>query len=199
MISEKLPINDRKYAIMVDSTKHVGRMLFLCHTAAHDNLNGWWTNTDSDSVWLMSRAKANDIVSRLQYNNPRIVSEDKAKARINKQVAAMQTSSENSAEAGDFIWVTRLGEMIPFERMGERHLINTLKFIRRRLSDLQEQHSHQAASQNIFGDNPEGFTGFEDRIEYMKTAERLASEEIETRGIGFTWNNNASVLSRAKP
>jgi hypothetical protein len=181
MNSEKPPASDRKYAIMADSLKKPGQALALARAAARDHLSGWWTDNDPDSIWLMSRAKADDMLSRLQYNNPRVVREDKAIARITKQAAALQDTGAD--DAGDFIWVTRLGEMIPFDRMGDIHLLNTLKFIRKRLADLQTQHDQMAMDQNILGDNPEGFTGIEPRIEYMQTAERLAVAEIDARGI----------------
>jgi|TARA_Y100000815_G_C13332034_1_gene496400 hypothetical protein len=83
----------------------------------------------------------------------------------------------------DFVWHTRLGEQIPFNAMGDKHLVNTHAFIGKRLEALQGAHEQQSMDQNILGDNPEGFTGFEKRISYMETAQKLSRKEIDRRGL----------------
>lgn len=83
----------------------------------------------------------------------------------------------------DFVWHTRLGEPIPFDAMGDKHLVNTHAFICKRLDALQGAHEQQSMDQNIFGDNPEGFTGLETRIAYMETAQKLSRKEIDRRGL----------------
>jgi hypothetical protein len=83
----------------------------------------------------------------------------------------------------EFVWITRIGEPVAVGSMGDRHLVNTHAFAGRQLHALQEEHAQRRCDNNILGDNPNGFTGLEDRIAYMQAAIMHTLSEIERRGL----------------
>lgn len=77
------------YAVMTDSSRpcdksHLARL----KPAARAPGQTFWTTTRVEDVWLMPREQAEEVRDQLGHNNPRIVGEAKALARIATQAAA---------------------------------------------------------------------------------------------------------------
>lgn len=100
MSSEDIPIKDRTYAVMTDSHR-IGSRAVLARMAPHcSRESGFWTEDDPGGVWEMDRQTAEEVVSKLGYNSPRIVRYKKAVALISAQKEA-QIAREKEKQVDD--------------------------------------------------------------------------------------------------
>lgn len=78
---------------MCNSPCHTGKTLARIRPP-HAQKGNFWTDNDVSLVWKMDRATADDIVSKLGHNQPRIVRYEKAVAIIERQ--ALESAPETS-------------------------------------------------------------------------------------------------------
>ncbi|MCW3783911.1 hypothetical protein [Defluviimonas salinarum] len=85
--------DDRRYAVMTDSHRVFDGSVLARKAPDCSKADGFWTEDAPDEVWIMDRATAEDIRSRLHLNNPRIVRAEKAIGLITAQRDALRAAA----------------------------------------------------------------------------------------------------------
>lgn len=75
----------RLYAVMTDSHRPFDKTVLARMKPSRTRETGFWTEDQPDEVWQMDRTTAEEVLSGLSLNNPRIVRAEKAIARITAQ------------------------------------------------------------------------------------------------------------------
>lgn len=74
-------LEDRRYAVV---TTYDGSKLARVPPVT-DRRRGFWTDDEPERIWLMDRKTAEEIASRLSYNQPQVVGAKKATGWIEAQ------------------------------------------------------------------------------------------------------------------
>jgi len=80
---------NRLYAIMTDSHQPYDKTILARMSPTRSKVSGFWTDRDPEGVWLMKREEAEDVLSKLHWNNPRLVRAEKAIGIIEAQRDAL--------------------------------------------------------------------------------------------------------------
>jgi hypothetical protein len=76
---------DRLYAVMTDSHQPYDKTVLARMAPKRSRETGFWTDRDPESVWLMTRQDAEEVLANIHLNNPRMVRAEKALKTIEKQ------------------------------------------------------------------------------------------------------------------
>ena len=74
----------RYYSVLADSLKHGGERIARVWPGPTTD-SGFWTGTEPDRIWKMTREDADEVISKLGYNRPQIVRFEKAVKIIEAQ------------------------------------------------------------------------------------------------------------------
>ncbi len=77
--------DQRLYAVMTDSHKPFDKSVLARKSPECSRASGFWTDTQPDQVWLMTRDQAQEVLAKLYMNNPRMVRAEKAVTIIEGQ------------------------------------------------------------------------------------------------------------------
>jgi hypothetical protein len=88
-VAEEKEKENRLYAIMTDSHQPCDKTILARMSPARSKVSGFWTDRDPEGVWLMKREDAEGVLSKLHWNNPRIVRAEKALSIIEAQRDAL--------------------------------------------------------------------------------------------------------------
>ena len=69
---------NRLYAIMTDSHQPYDKTILARMSPTRSKISGFWTDREPEDGWLMKRDEAEDVLSKLHWNNPRLVRAEKA-------------------------------------------------------------------------------------------------------------------------
>lgn len=88
------------YTVLCDSRKIPDVVLARCQPgeAGWRSGKGFWTDADLDKVGVMTLEDAQEIVSSLSFNNPRVVRYTKALRLLARQIAAGRVFGPDPAE-----------------------------------------------------------------------------------------------------
>jgi hypothetical protein len=81
--------DNRLYAVMSDSRQPHDKSILARMAPARSKETGFWTDRDPEAVWLMKRDDAEDVLSNIHWNNPRMVRAEKAIKIIETQRDAL--------------------------------------------------------------------------------------------------------------
>jgi len=80
---------NRLYAVMTDSHQPYDKTILARMSPVRFKVSGFWTDRDPEGVWLMKRGEAEEVLSNLHWNNPRMVRAEKALSIIKAQRDAL--------------------------------------------------------------------------------------------------------------
>lgn len=96
------PSEERLYAVMTDNPRNFGKTRLARKAPVRSREAGFWTEVRPDEVWLTDRKTAEEIVSRLVHNNPRVVRAEKAISIIQAQLEAVTPAPVQEAPDSEF-------------------------------------------------------------------------------------------------